>query len=264
MRHVLAAVVAAAVFVLGGAAEAQNSPAAQRVLDRARTASGGAAGWNMLRGLHEVGDEAGVAFERWLDPLRYGLRHETATAAGGKLVQGYNGAAEWRILSSGAATGSDQGEHVAKVRSDAFFGAYGYFYPSRFDLRSSHLGVRPHGGRSFDVLRVQPAGGRPRELWFDRRTGLLGRIVEPGQGGPGVATEIDDYRKVGPVTAPFRFVTSGPGLDKPVVRTLKSLDFRPADRSHFSLPPPPPPPPKAQPAPTAPPTEAAKPARKRR
>lgn len=262
MRHVLAAVAAAAMFVLAGAAEAQNSPAAQRVLDRARTASGGAAGWNMLRGLHEVGEEGGVAFERWLDPLRYGLRHETATAGGGKLVQGYNGAAEWRILASGAATGSDEGEHVAKVRSDAFFGAYGYFYPSRFDLRSSHLGVRQHDGRGFEVLRVQPAGGRPRELWFDRRTGLLARIVEPAPTGPGLATEIDDYRKVGPVTAPFRFTTSGPGLDKPVVRTLKSLDFRAADRSHFSLPPPPPP--EVEPKSTAPAPAPAKPARKRR
>ncbi len=267
MRHVLAAVVAAAVFGLGGTAAAQNSPAAQQVLDRARAASGGAANWNMLRGLHEVGEEAGVAFERWLDPLRYGLRRETPGADGAKLVQGYNGAAEWRLLAGGVATGSERGEHAANVRSDAFFGAYGYYYPGRFDLRGSHLGVRQHGGRSFDVLRMQPAGGRPRELWFDRRTGLLGRIVEAGAAGPERTTEVEDYRKVGPVQVPFRFVTSGGGLETPVVRTLRSVDFRPADRTHFSLPPsaPPKPPAKAvEAAAPATPAPPARPERKRR
>ena len=35
--------------------------------------------WNGLRGLHEVGRMDGRRFERWLDPIRYGLRSETDT-----------------------------------------------------------------------------------------------------------------------------------------------------------------------------------------
>ena len=72
--------------------------------------------------------------------------------------------------------------------------------------------------------------------------------------------------KVGPVLVPFRFVTSGGGLEKPVVRTLRSVDFRPADRTHFSLPPPTPPKPPAKAEAPAPATPAppAKPERKRR
>ena len=96
--------------------------------------------------------------------------------------------------------------------------------------------MRERGGRSFDVLRVQPAGGVPRELWFDRRTGLLGFMVET-VGGVQTTTELSDYRKVGPVTAPFKLSITEQGA-KPRERTLKSVDFRPADRSHFSLPPP--------------------------
>lgn len=240
MRKLLAAVVVAAAFLGAGAAQAQNSPAAQRVLDRARAAAGGAAAWNMLRGLHEVGEENGAAFERWLDPLRYGMRRETpAGGAGEKLVQAYNGAAEWRVLAGGVLTGSDKGEHYAHVRSEAFFGAYGFFYPGRFDLRSSHVGTRAHEGRSYEVLRVQPAGGRPRELWFDRGSGLLGRMVEPAADGASPrAVEIGDYRRVGRVKLPFRFTVTGGGLTQPVVRTLKTIDFRPADRARFSLPPP--------------------------
>ncbi|KQW70414.1 hypothetical protein ASE17_16095 [Phenylobacterium sp. Root77] len=262
MRKLFAAVVAVAVLAVGATAQAQNSPAAQRVLDKARAASGGAAGWNTLRGVHEVGEEGGKPIERWADPLRFGLRQETQTEGGSKLIQGYNGAAEWRILSSGAATGSDRGPYVAKVRSEAFFSAYGYFYPSRFDLRSSHEGVRQHQGRSYEVLRVQPAGGAPRDMWFDARTGMLARMIEhDGQGAP-ETIEVSDYRRVGSVMVPFRIVTSGGDMAAPRERVLKRVDFLPADRTMFSLPPPAPPkaaplaPPVATPAP--PPAEKPK------
>lgn len=253
MRQQFAAVVAVAVLTAAGAAQAQNSPAAQRVLDKARAASGGAAGWNMLRGVHEVGEEGGKPVERWADPLRYGLREETQTDGGTKLIQGYNGAAEWRILASGAATGSDRGPYLAKVRGEAFFSAYGYFYPSRFDLRGSHEGVRQHQGRSYEVLRVQPAGGAPRDMWFDARTGMLARMIEhDGQGAP-TTIEVSDYRRVGAVMIPFRVVVSGGDLSAPRERVLKRVDFLPADRAMFSLPPPAPP--KAEPPPVVEPSK---------
>lgn len=226
-----------AALALAGAAQAQSSPAAQRVLDRARAATGGASAWNTLRGLHEVGQDGGMAFERWLDPVRYGVRIETATAAG-KLVQAYNGAGEWRILPSGVITGSVEPAFVARVRSEAFFGAHAYFYPSRFDLRSVHLGARESGGKTFEVLRIQPAGGAPRELWFDRRTGLLGLIVDE-TGPQRVTTELSDYRRVGPVLIPFKHVTTGGDLTRPRERRLARVDLAPADRNLFSLPPPP-------------------------
>jgi hypothetical protein len=234
LRKLLAALVAAALSA-GGVANAQSSPAAQRVLDRARAASGGA-GWNLLRGLHEIGQEGGTRYERWLDPIRYGARTETQTPAG-KHVQAYNGAGEWRILVSGALTGSVDPAVLAQVRSDAFFGAYAYFYPSRFDLLGTHLGVRQKQGRPFEVLRIQPAGGKPRELWFDRGTGLLGLMVD-GAGPRPVTVELSDYRRVGPVLIPFRATTYGGDLSRPQERVLERIDFPAADRSMFSLPPP--------------------------
>jgi hypothetical protein len=233
VRTLLAAAVAALVSITP--ASAQNSPAAQRVLDRARMASGGA-GWNKLMGLHETGRVGGLRYERWLDPVRYGLRKETMTPAG-KFVEAYNGAGEWRILSTGQKTGSMERPILAEVRSDAFFGVYGYFYPSRFDLRSSYLGLRQGLGRSCDVLRVQPAGGEPRELWFDHATGLLALVVDetgPRQG----RTEVSDYRRVGPIKIPFRSVTTGGDRTQSEERRLDAIDFPVADRNLFSLPPP--------------------------
>src|SRR5690606_25580715 len=105
--RIFLAVLTVAFAGLAGAADAQVAPAAQRVLDRARGASGGP-GWNALRGLHEVGLESGVRYERWIDPLRYGLRIERQDAAG-KHVRAFNGAAEWEILTDGVVTGADDG-----------------------------------------------------------------------------------------------------------------------------------------------------------
>lgn len=237
MRGLFGALVAV-VVLLGGRAEAQNAPAAQRIFDRAQGAMGGAKAWNGLRGLHETGEEGGAKFDRWLDPLRYGLRTETQTPAG-KVVQGYNGAAEWRILASGVATGSVERDVVGKVRSDAFFGAYGYFFPSRFDLRSTLVGERQSQGKTYDVVKAQPAGGFPRDLWFDRKTGLLELIIQ--EGAPGerpLTTEVSDYRKVGQVTLPHRYVTHGGKLTRSVERKITAIELQPIDRLQFSLPPP--------------------------
>jgi hypothetical protein len=232
LRSLLVCLSAAALFA-GAPAAAQNAPAAQRVLDRARAASGGA-GWNLIRGVHETGQDAGQPYEAWFDPLRFGLRIETRTPAG-KLVQGYNGQGEWRILANGLTTGSVDRAVLAQTRSDAFFGAFGWFYPSRFDVRSTYVGVRQSQGRAFNVLRVQPLGGQPRELWFDRKTGLLGRMVE-GAGAKPMTVEFSDYRKVGPVLVPFRAIALGANLASPRERRRESVDFRPADRALFSLP----------------------------
>lgn len=229
----LALTLAVLLSSLSSPASAQNSPAAERVFERARAATGGRA-WNGLRSIHESGVEDGRRIQQWADPLRYGLRRETEVGDG-KLVQGYNGVAEWRILPSGAQTGSIEKAVVARLRADAFFAAWAFYFPSRFDLRSTHLGVRKDRGRDFDVVRVQPAGGQPRELWFDRKTGLLSLMTIEDAAGR-TTVEASDYRKVGPVKLPFRWVTSAPGQARTVERRIEKADFVPLDRALFSLP----------------------------
>ena len=231
---------------------AQHGAGVGRVLERARQATGGPRAWNELRGYHEVGVENGRPFERWVDGLRWGERIETG-AGGAKITQGYNGFGVWWLPLSTPrppGSGSDR-EILGRARSDAFFGAYGYFFTGRFDVRSSYLGVRPSGGRSFEVVRVQPVGGEPRELWFDRSTGLLGRTVE-GRTAQPVTQEFADYRRVGRLMLPFRITTTGGGRASPDERRLERIDLTTPDRALFSLPrppgevlpPPPAPPPK--------------------
>lgn len=214
-------------------AAAQHGPGVQQVLQRARAATGGAA-WNTLRGYHEVGTENGRAYERWIDAVRWGERIETGASAG-KLVQGYNGFGLWWLPLSTPRPPGTETELMRRARSDAYFAAYGYYFPGRFDVRSSRLGTRVSGGKPYDVVRIQPAGGDARELWFERATGRLGRIVESGANQP-KTIEFADYRKVGRLTLPFHVTTYGQGRAKPDERRLDRIEFLSPDRAMFSLP----------------------------
>jgi hypothetical protein len=210
---------------------------AEEVLALARKASGGG-GWNLLRGIHVTGHEVhptgDIRFETWVDPLRYGMRTETHEAAG-VLIQGFNGQGDWQILPDGRTIAIDDHAAVDRLRTETFLAAGGVFYTSRFEARGELIGVKTAGGKSFDVLNVEPWGGAPRELWFDRATHLLARIVDRTGGQP-VITELSDYRQVGPVRVAFHTLVRGPAPGAVLDRQLDSVTFTPADRSLFSLP----------------------------
>lgn len=231
-KLVLTALLALACAAAGQASAERYSPAAQKVLAQARAASGGS-GWNSLRGWHETGHAGGLAYEAWLDPIRYGMRVETREAAG-LHVHGFNGGGDWQVYPSGRVTGVDDRATVARARTEAFLRVGAYFFLGRFDARGDYLGVRRDGGRAFDVVLVQPVAGEPRELWFDRRSHLLARTVDRTGPRP-IVTEFSDYRRVGPVRAPFRVVRRD-GAGAVEVRQVESLDFRTPDRALFSLP----------------------------
>ncbi|MGZ3403341.1 MAG: hypothetical protein ACXWKN_08940 [Phenylobacterium sp.] len=210
---------------------------AEAVLAEARKASGGA-GWNLLRGIHVTGHEIRPGgdgrFETWVDPLRYGMRTETHEAAG-LSVQGFNGQGDWKILPDGKTVAIDDHAAVDRLRTETFLAAGGVFYTSRFEAHGELIGVRSSGGKSFDVLNVEPWGGAPRELWFDRSSHLLARIVDR-TGPQAVVTELSDYRRVGLVKVAFRSVVRGPAAGDVRDRRLDAVVFTPADRSLFSLP----------------------------
>lgn len=214
-------------------AQAQGySRAAERVLSRAFTATGGS-GWYMLRGWHETGRQGGVAYESWIDPVRYGLRTETRGAEGLR-IHGFNGQADWQVRPDGVITAVNDPATLAKARTEAFFAANCFFFRGRFDARGDYVGVRSLAGRTYDVLRIQPWGGEPRELWFDQSSRLLRRIVDRS-GRRAMATEVSDYRKVGPVLVPFRLAPESGGSAGPLGRQRETLAFAPIERSRFSL-----------------------------
>jgi len=212
------------------------SAAAQAVLVQARAAQGGKA-WNLLRGWHETGHMrsggGSVAYEAWYDILRYGMRLE-AHEPSGVAIQGFNGQGYWRIEPSGAVVPVDDRTAVEQARTAAFLGARGYFYTGRFDAHGELLGVRQARGQAFDVVSVQPFDGKPRELWFDRWSHLLARIVDRSGAQP-VLTELSDYRRVGPIRVAFHVTVRGPGAAVEE-RQVDAVVFTPPDRAIFSLP----------------------------
>ena len=205
--------------------------AAEHILTQARAASGGDA-WSTLRGWHELGRDDATTYEAWFDPLRYGMRVETQELVG-KRVHGFNGQGDWQILPDGTTLTDDDAAGVAGTRTQAFFGAAGYFHRARFDAQGEVLNLRQGSGQAFDVVLVKPWGGNARELWFDRRTHLLARMVD--RSGPKPRTlQLSDYRRVGPIMVAFQTTTdSGDSLTQ---RRLDSVVFTPCDRALFSLP----------------------------
>ena len=211
------------------------SAGAQAVLARARQASGGS-GWALLRGWRETGHISSpggaYAYESWFDTLRYGSRIETH-GPDGLSVRGFNGQGGWRIATNGVSTPIDDHAQAAAIRTEAFLGGGGMFYTSRFDAHGETIGARTLRGKTFDVIRVVPWSGAPRELWFDSATHLLARIIDRTNAQP-VTTELSDYRRVGPVRVAFHARTQG--LGPPQDRQTDTLAFPPADRALFSLP----------------------------
>lgn len=210
---------------------------ASRVIASARQAAGGVRAWNQLTGWRETGVlDGGVRYERWLDPLRYGMRLET-TEPNGRHIRGFNGQADWHVLPGGQQTGADDRASLSRAKTQAFIDGWLFFYPGRFDATGAYVGVRASEGRVYEVVRVEPYGGAPRELWFDRRTHLLGRIVD--RTGPrAITVNVLDYRKVGPILIAHRYEPepySPPGTPR---RQIDSITFAAADRTLFSLPPP--------------------------
>ena len=233
-RRVLIPAAFALALALCGAAGAEvwkqgYTRQADAALARGRAAAGGK-GWEYLRGWHETGHEGGVAYEAWYDPVRYGMRIERQETAG-KDMHGFNGLGAWRITAGGQVSGTDAPAAVGQARSEAFFGTQGFYFSGRFDAAGRYVGMRQLGGRSFEVVEVKPWNGEARELWFDRKTGLLARETAHG-----ATTEFSDYRKVGPVKVAFRAVVDDGTPGGRRERVIDAVDFRPADRALFSLP----------------------------
>jgi hypothetical protein len=232
------ALLLAALAVCGLAPRAQAEAAygysreTQRVISQAFAATGGH-GWYMLRGWHETGRRGSESYETWLDPVRYGMRSEVRDAQGLKIT-GFNGQAVWQVQPTGTITAVNDHATLSEARTEAFFAGDCYFFEGRFGARGDYLGVRRMGRRAYDVVRIQPWNGEPRELWFDAGSHLLGRIVDH-TGGRTAAVRVSDYRKVGPVLVAFRFAPEPGTAASPLAREVQTLAFTAADRDAFSL-----------------------------
>ena len=99
----------------------------------------------------------------------------------------------------------------------------GFFFPKRFPAAFAYLREAKDGERKFDILEITPKGGRAIEIWFDKDTHFVGRVVD-NEGTPPVKVEAQDYRRVGNVIVAFSLIVTA--ADGTVIDRGALISFR--------------------------------------
>ncbi|HEX8643625.1 MAG TPA: hypothetical protein VF702_06895 [Allosphingosinicella sp.] len=176
--------------VLPPAAQAPRGAAA--LVAEMKAACGGAA-WDRVQGWHETGTvdlpgRPGVPYEIWHDMRTLKTRMENRVA--GRLVRqfGYYGTGYWQIAGGEAEFGSDAAR-LRRYRRDAYLSSSGWYFPARFPAAMEIAGTRIVDGKPHDVLRISPDDADSFELWVDRTTHRVRRIVAGSE-----YADLSDYR----------------------------------------------------------------------
>ncbi len=130
---------------------------------------------------------------------------------------GFDGETAWMKDQSGAITPEAGGDKGHLAVNEAYRNANLWWRADRGGAKIIALGTRSNGGRAFDVLSVTPIGGKAFEAWFDARTHLLARTIEP-QAFLKVTTDFSDYRPMDGAKIPGKVVVD-PGQGPMGVQT---------------------------------------------
>lgn len=220
-------------------AHAQTDPAAKgaALLAEAKMASGGAA-WDALGGWHEsgialVGDAQGT-YDTLVDLRRMGMTSHHLLA-GAAQTRGFDGATVWLVDGQGRLHASQAPQDVATARQGAYVSAWGFFFPDRFPAQRVFIGTASADGADFDIVQVTPDGGLPMELWIDRKTHLVSRMVD--RSGPHASVAVmSDFRTIGGVVTPFLVAESDGDPKHTLELHLSTIDFAPIDPARFAPP----------------------------
>jgi hypothetical protein len=225
----LLALAPAAGLASAPAADAADRRHAERLLDSARAATGGAA-WKSVRTIRyraavSAGGRSGST-ETVEETLtgRYADRYIVGQVRGG---QGFDGARSWMSDVTGTRISSGGPDGARADVTEVYRRSLAYWFRSRHAARLRALGERDEGGRSFELIAIEPSGGRPFEMWLDARTHRIARITESGPAGRRI-TELSDYRRVGDVLLPFSVHSALEG-DEPdaTVVVFESIEINP-------------------------------------
>jgi len=225
------------------AAAAATPPCAQDVLAKSKQAMGGPA-WDAIRTTYSAGKitTSGLSgpAESWEDNLtgRYLEKYQLGPTSG---ADGFDGKQVWSQDSSGEprAEGAENARQGAA--DEAYRNAMAYWYPDRWPAQIECLGEKQEQGKTFQVLRITPQGGRPFDVWIDATTFLFDHTVEKTDIETRT-TYFSDYRTVQGVKVPYA-VRSTNGEEKyDQFFALEKVEFNvPIEEARFRMPQPPPP-----------------------
>jgi hypothetical protein len=222
-------------------AAAGVTPAA--ALARSKEAMGGSA-WDAVRSSHsrariETGGLRGIDEE--FNDLLTGRHYETLKLGPISVAEGWDGRSGWTQDNSGQTKRMEGGDEVEGAVNEAYRRCLAFWYPERWPATVEDGGTHKAGGRSFQVVKITPKGGRLFEIWIDAGTWLVDHIVEK-QAIETRTTFFSDYRAVEGRTIAFARRSTNGETRYDQVFSLDSVEFdAPIDESKFKMPAPPPP-----------------------
>ncbi len=225
-------------FLLAASLPRAYAETPAEILARAKTASGGKA-WDDVKTLYTRAKVAtsgldGIV-ESWED-LRAGRFVATYKLGPVQGADGFDGKVSWTQDSSGQTRTNDSGDGREGAANDAYRRSLSFWYPERHKAEISYAGEKAEGDRSFHVLRIIPAGGRPFEMWLDAKTGLADRTVEKNSAVTNT-TFFSDYREVSGLRIPFALrITNGETKYDQTVAVESVQANAPVDEARFQMP----------------------------
>ena len=197
LRLPIAVALWAAAFLFAPAAGGA-APDPHALFARERAVSGGDA-WRAIAALRTTGTETQGGAP---NPFTQLVDHRTGWSAGttrvGSLldISGYDGLA-WDFQGGPVSEQTLPGM-VADNNTQAYIARDGWWNAGD-PAAMAALGARG----MLDGVRVVPRGGSAVDVWFDRRSGLIARLIAHTDTGD-VTSTLDDYRSIGNVVEPFR------------------------------------------------------------
>lgn len=215
------------------AASGSSADRAMAILASAKSASGGAA-WDNVTGWHERGTHGDVAYETLLDLHQEGSLFKE-TKDGQTSTRGFNGAVAWEQKPDGQVSQSTEPARLADARLSWYASASAFFFPERFPARFADLGKQTDGKTVYDRLRITPAGGNPFELWIDRSTHLVARLVDRTGPKPLTAT-VGGYEEFDGLKLPTGFTVGDATPGHAQQAQILSYELTPVPRATFDPP----------------------------
>jgi membrane-associated protease RseP (regulator of RpoE activity) len=188
---------------------------AARLLSEVKAATGGTK-WDRIRTWHEkgtfqAGDLKGT-HEAWLDfpRLRSFTDDRGASAILGTIrdANGWNGKVAWSADQTGDVYIADSEEARSAAIGTAYVAAFAYLFFNKRHAAIEAKAPQTAAGTQFDVVLVSPRGTDPFELWIDRASHRVQRVVQIA-GVDKITSLFSDFREVAGVAVPFRMIQSG-------------------------------------------------------
>lgn len=92
-----------------------------------------------------------------------------------------------------------RGIPTGMIKSGAYEGAFGFFFPDRFPASIHYERSEIEQGVLFDIVNVAPPGLDSFDVWVDHKTHMIFRLVVAGR----LQTDLSEYRRTGDIVVPY-------------------------------------------------------------